>query len=233
MYELAARAREGLFSTRMWESLDGHDPYGELNLTNRRIRRWHPLNQGLYVDCHGVLQGVLVSTKADRVSMNSSVETRPPFLDEDLVAFCAKLHPGYKLWGLREKWILRRVAERMLPKRIAWRLKWPFMATFSMTFLGPERPGWVDQLISAESLRATGYFDPAAVERHRQRQVRGRWWPLASKTFDLGLTTVVATQLWHHTFCGGGLADLPAWSPPPAADHRPAERLQTFPTGAR
>jgi asparagine synthase (glutamine-hydrolysing) len=30
---------------------------------------------------------------------------------------------------------------------------------------------------------------------------------------DLSLTCVVATQLWHHTFLGGGLCDLPTWSP--------------------
>jgi asparagine synthase (glutamine-hydrolysing) len=31
----------------------------------------------------------------------------------------------------------------------------------------------------------------------------------------VGLAAVVATQLWHHTFCGGGLADLPVWSDSP------------------
>ncbi len=30
----------------------------------------------------------------------------------------------------------------------------------------------------------------------------------------MGLTSVVATQLWHHIYCGGGLCDLPTWSPP-------------------
>jgi hypothetical protein len=28
------------------------------------------------------------------------------------------------------------------------------------------------------------------------------------------LTSVVATQLWHHTFFGGGLCELSPWSPP-------------------
>ncbi|MBV8142404.1 MAG: hypothetical protein JOZ60_10195 [Verrucomicrobia bacterium] len=27
---------------------------------------------------------------------------------------------------------------------------------------------------------------------------------------EMGLTAVVATQLWHHLFVGGGLAELPA-----------------------
>ena len=36
---------------------------------------------------------------------------------------------------------------------------------------------------------------------------------------EMGLMAVVATQLWHHLFMGGGLADLPEWSaiPTPAA----------------
>jgi asparagine synthase (glutamine-hydrolysing) len=34
---------------------------------------------------------------------------------------------------------------------------------------------------------------------------------------DMGLTGVISTQLWHHTFLGGGLADLPAWQPPAIA----------------
>jgi asparagine synthase (glutamine-hydrolysing) len=29
---------------------------------------------------------------------------------------------------------------------------------------------------------------------------------------EMGLTAVVATQLWHHQFMGGGLADMPEWS---------------------
>jgi asparagine synthase (glutamine-hydrolysing) len=31
---------------------------------------------------------------------------------------------------------------------------------------------------------------------------------------EMGLVGVVATQLWHHTYIGGSLADLPAWKPP-------------------
>ncbi|KAJ3061458.1 hypothetical protein HK102_009110, partial [Quaeritorhiza haematococci] len=30
---------------------------------------------------------------------------------------------------------------------------------------------------------------------------------------DLSLTCVAATQLWHHTYLGGGLCDLPTWTP--------------------
>ena len=40
---------------------------------------------------------------------------------------------------------------------------------------------------------------------------------------DLSLTCVVATQLWHHIYLGGGLCDLPTWEPTPIREaERPA-----------
>jgi asparagine synthase (glutamine-hydrolysing) len=89
-----------------------------------------------------------------------------------------------------------------------------FRATMSRTFLGPGRPAWVDQLLSPESLRRTGYFDPDAVQAVRAWQSREpRWTTVRNFTFDMGMMAVIATQLWHHTWCGGELAELATWAP--------------------
>ena len=114
-----------------------------------------------------MLAGLLMISKGDRIAMNASVETRYPFLDDDVIAFCAGIAPEYKLRGLTEKWILRQVAARILPEQIANRPKTMFRASLAQTFLGPQRPAWVDQLLSPESLRATGYFDAASVLKQR------------------------------------------------------------------
>jgi asparagine synthase (glutamine-hydrolysing) len=161
-----------------------------------------------------MLAGLLMISKGDRIAMHSSVEARYPFLDEDVIAFCADLAPEYKLHGMTEKWILRQVAAKTLPTRIANRPKTMFRASLSKTFLGADRPPWVDQLLDTESLRATGYFDPAAVERERRAQLSIPRITARRFVFDVGLTCVVATQLWHHLYCGGGLCDLPTWTPP-------------------
>jgi asparagine synthase (glutamine-hydrolysing) len=212
--EVVARCREALFTDQMWEQLDGVSPFDELCIPEDRMRRWHPLNQAIYVDYRTFLPGLLLSAKGDRAAMSSSVETRPPFLDEDVVDFCASLPPQFKMRRLTEKWLLRKVAERVLPAHVAWRRKLGFHTEFSDTFFAPDRPAWVDQLLSEASLRATGYFDPVAVQRQRSRLTRSTRRVLPRFSFDLGLTAVVATQLWHHTFCGGQLADLPSWVPP-------------------
>lgn len=219
VYDILARSREALFAPALWNDLAGYSAYDDLPLESERIRRWSPLNQSLFVSYKTMLPGLLLKAKGDRAAMNASIETRPPFLDEDVVKFCASLAPEYKLRGFREKWLLRKVAERRLPKPIAWRRKHGFRGAMASVFLGPDRPTWVDELLSPESLRTVGFFDPANVAAHREeltgvRRTPGLWLGrrLRTASFDMGMTCVVAVQLWHHLFCGGGLCSLPTWS---------------------
>lgn len=213
-WEAAGKGREGVYSPSMWESLAGHDPLSGLDLPSERMTRWHPLNRAAYIDYKVFLAGLLLAAKGDRSSMSSSVETRPPFLDEDVVAFCARVHPRWRLRGLRGKWLLRKVAARHLPRAVAWRRKFGFRTQLSATFLGPTRPPWVDELLSEESLTRGGLFDPAGVAQTRSRLAAHPLSVLERAALDVALTGVIASQLWLHTFVGGGLADLPSWTRP-------------------
>jgi asparagine synthase (glutamine-hydrolysing) len=214
LYEMISQSKPVLYSEAMWQRLGDHSPYSDLDITDERMGRWHPLNQSLYVGYKVMLAGLLMISKGDRIAMNASVETRYPYLDDDVIAFCADIAPEYKLHGMTEKWILRQVAGRILPRQIANRPKTMFRASLAQTFLGPQRPPWVDQLLSPESLRATGYFDVVSVLRQRSLQtILPRLTP-ARFIFDVALTCVASTQLWHHIYCGGGLCDLPTWEPP-------------------
>jgi asparagine synthase (glutamine-hydrolysing) len=180
-----------------------------LQLNLDRARRWHPLNRSLYVGARVHLAGLLLNAKGDRVAMHSSVETRYPFLDEDVFAFLAKLHPRWKLRGLRDKYLLRLLAERWLPKSIARRPKVMFRAPFD-SFHGDRAPAYVDQLLSEESLRKTGYFNPAAVT-HWRTAYRSMWARSPYRlSVEMGLVGVLATQLWHQTFIDSSLADVPS-----------------------
>jgi asparagine synthase (glutamine-hydrolysing) len=218
MYEMIAQTKPILYSDRMQLSLTGHDPYADLDVPNDRMSRWAPLNQSLYVGYKVMLAGLLMISKGDRIAMNSSVEARYPFLDDDVVDFARTLAPEYKLRGFTEKWLLRQVAARILPPKIANRPKTMFRTSMAGTFIGPQRPAWVDQLLSPESLAKTGYFDPVAVSRQRAIQARMPRITVPRGVFDVGLTCVATTQLWHHVFLGGGLCDLPTWSPPVTAE---------------
>jgi asparagine synthase (glutamine-hydrolysing) len=219
VYDLMAQGRSFVYSADLWRRLAGHCAYDDLDITNDRFTRWAPLNQSLYVGYKVMLAGLLLQAKGDRVAMNSSVEARYPLLDEDVIAFCASIAPEYKLRGRVDKWLLRQVAARTLPARIANRPKTMFRASRSAAFFAPDRPPWVDQLLSPESLRAAGWFDPEGVARERAAQVRFPAITPKRIIMDLSLTCVLATQLWHHTFLGGGLCELPAWEPTRIREH--------------
>ena len=154
------------------------------------------------------LAGLLLSQKGDRVAMANSVETRYPFLDEDVIAFASRIHPRWKLRrSYREKYLLRQAAARVLPEAVAQRRKAMFRAPMAETFL-VDPPAFVRDLISPEALARTGYFDVGSVRRDCEMLAKGDG-KLATFA-SLGLGGVVATQLWHHLYLGGGLCDLPA-----------------------
>jgi asparagine synthase (glutamine-hydrolysing) len=220
LYGLMSMSKMRLYGEAMKQVMLDHDPYADLHLNGERLRRWHPLNRALYLGARIHLPGLLLNAKGDRVAMHSSVETRYPFLDEEVFTFLAGLHPRWKLRGFREKHLLRLLAERWLPKEVAQRRKAMFRAPFD-SFHIAQPPAFVEQLFSEESLRKTGYFDPAAVSHWRTafRQMRKR--SAQRLSVEMGLAGVLSTQLWHHLFIDSSLADLPGANLP-----RPVELEQ-------
>ena len=217
-YGLLAISKLRFYSESMRETTAQTNPWTELNFPLERARKWDPLHRGVWIAARVLLAGHLLQAKGDRVAMHNSVEVRYPFLDEDVFDFLAKLHPRWRLRGFRDKHLLRLLAERWVPKSVARRHKVIFRAPLDSFQMDPE-PAFVADLLSDESLRKTGYFDPVEVRRWRKDFRKMRAGSLPRLSVEMGLMAVTATQLWHHLFMGGGLADLPEWSvvPTPAA----------------
>ncbi|HEX3314220.1 MAG TPA: asparagine synthase (glutamine-hydrolyzing) [Gemmataceae bacterium] len=206
-YGLFSLSKARFFSEAMWAKIGDHVPFEDLRLNLDRAKRWNSLNRSLYVGARVMLPGLLLSQKGDRVAMNASVETRYPFLDEEVFDFLAPLAPGWKIRGLTEKLILRYLAQRWIPKSAAWRRKAMFRAPLDGFHLAT-MPTFVDELLSPESLRKSGYFDVPSVTHWRTayRNLRG----VQRTMVEMGLVGVVATQLWHQTYIDGSLAALPS-----------------------
>src|SRR4029077_20417448 len=131
LYELISQAKPALYSGEMWKRLGDHSPYADLDIHNANMTHCHPLNHPHCVGYKVMLAGLVMISKGDRIAMNASVETRYPFLDDDVITFCSGIAPEYKLKGMTEKWILRQVAARILPKKIANRPKTMFRASLA------------------------------------------------------------------------------------------------------
>ncbi len=217
IYHLVGQSRDRYFSADMKDRLGDHVAYEDVPIDAERVRRWDPLNQSLYYGYKVHLPGLLLNHKGDRVAMANSVETRYPFLDEDVISYVSQLAPRWKLRGLmRDKFLLRHAAARVLPKESAWRKKGMFRAPLAESFfINP--PQYVRDLMSPEALAKTGYFDTATVLRDYEAIGRGEGKDI-NVFLKMGLTGVLSTQLWHHLYMGGGLCELPETSPRPQVE---------------
>jgi asparagine synthase (glutamine-hydrolysing) len=153
---------------------------------------WHPFAQMQYLDIKNRLgDGVVQSL--DRMSMAYSVEARVPFLDHELVEFCARIPPRVKMKWLHEKHVLRRAMEGALPPEIVNRKKWAFRLP-TEEWLRNDLPPFAAELLCERALKETGYFNPvkvtAMLQRHRQRQ----------GDFGHALAGVLSVQIWHDLF---------------------------------
>jgi asparagine synthase (glutamine-hydrolysing) len=155
--------KEALYSPALAARLDSFDCTYFPPVDGERLRGRHPLHQRSYLDLKLRLADHLLSDHGDRMALANSVEARYPFLDIDLVEAAARIRPDLKLRGLEEKYLLKRVADSLLPPEIVRREKFGFHAPGSPLLLR-QRIAWVEDLLSYDRIRRQGYFNPDTVE---------------------------------------------------------------------
>jgi asparagine synthase (glutamine-hydrolysing) len=157
---------------------------------------WHPFCQLQYCELTIRLPNYIVH-HLDSMSMAHSLETRVPFLDHELVEYCAAIPPSLKMRRLKEKDILRRSLRGVLPGEILKRKK-RGLTSPSKEWLKEKLPPFAEEMLSESSLRKKGYFRPAAVQEMRKRHSEGKE-PQGPR-----LMAVLVVQLWDEIFrCGG------------------------------
>jgi asparagine synthase (glutamine-hydrolysing) len=96
--------------------------------------------------------------KVDRATMLSSVEARAPFLDRDVTRFALSLPTDLRLRRFETKWVLKKAAERWLPKDVIYRRKRGLSVPIASWINGGLRHE-VDRLLSPARLRAQNLLD--------------------------------------------------------------------------
>lgn len=112
--------------------------------------------------------------KVDRMSMAHGVEVRPPFLDQRIVDFAARLPDSMKIKGGTSKYILRRLMKKKLPECVLSRPKIGLDIPIHDWFRGPLRTFLLD-ILSEETVKRTNLFHWPAVkdliDAHLNRKV--------------------------------------------------------------
>jgi asparagine synthase (glutamine-hydrolysing) len=150
--------------------------------------------------------------KTDRASMAHSLEVRVPILDPVVVDFALALPGGMKIRTLSrtKKYLLRKAAEPLLPREILEGEKRGLSIPLAAWLRGELQP-LVRDVLSPDSLRRHGYFDPAVAGRIVDDHIAGRsdesrkLWALL--TFSLWLDryailALVTLCLWLDRYAG-------------------------------
>lgn len=147
------------------------DPYASIRGEFLREHIADPMERVLDGDLRTYLcDDILV--KVDRMTMANSLEARAPLLDHELLGFCARLPLRLKQRDGRGKYLLRRVAEQLLPADVLNKPKQGFAIPIAQWLRGPLRERMQDTLAS-DSFASRGVFDVAQLQRRMQLHLRG------------------------------------------------------------
>jgi asparagine synthase (glutamine-hydrolysing) len=186
------------FSKAIQEKLKSFDPY--LNLFSSfdgKLDKLDPLAKAQFIEISVFLSGYLLSSQGDRMGMANSVEGRYPFLDYRIIEFCASLPPDYKLKGLNEKVLLKKMMIGRLPEEILNRPKQAYRAPILSSFLGVDAPDYIKEVLSAESLLNAGIFSVDSISKLLVKMNSGKSY---SEIDNMALTAVISTQLLYNQF---------------------------------
>ncbi|HPG28309.1 MAG TPA: asparagine synthase C-terminal domain-containing protein, partial [Myxococcota bacterium] len=146
----------------------------------------------LYADCHAWLVDNLLE-RGDRMAMAASVESRPPFLDHELVELAFRLPSNVKLRDGTTKWVVKEVARRRLPASIVDRRKVGFRVPLDAWFRGELREMANDLLLGAGSF-VGGRMDRRFVASMLADHARGR------RDEEIRIWTLLCLEVWHEVF---------------------------------
>jgi asparagine synthase (glutamine-hydrolysing) len=181
--------------TRIFDHMDGANRSGKLD----------PMAWWQEIEIKTLLPRYLLSSQGDRMLMANSVEGRFPFLDHRVIEFCLNVPPNLRMKGLTEKYLLRKSMADALPADIVKMVKQPYRAPDAGCFFGKKEHSLVEEELSEETLRKSGYFDSRKVamllEKCRKGSVIGFKDNMA---FIAILSTQILDRLFLREFDGTG-----------------------------
>lgn len=185
-------AKKKLYTGELGEATRGLDAYAAHRAYFARARNAAPLNQLLYVDMKTFLPCLNLMT-TDKTSMAANLEVRVPFLNREMLQLAARMPTSLKLKGLKRKYILKKAAEKLLPREVVWRKKAGFGAPIRSWLRGPLQP-MIDDLLSEETVKRRGLFRPEEVKTIIETNLSGR------EDYNLQVFQLLNLELWHRQF---------------------------------
>ena len=183
----------GLLSPEFREQANGADPLNIMRGYLDRAPARDPLSRVLYLDTKTYLPGDIL-TKVDRMSMLTSLEARVPLLDHEFVEWVTALPPKWKMRGTEQKYIFRKLAERVgVPTEVLHRPKQGFALPL-VHWLKNELKDLLLNVLYEPRTTQRGYFNQAAVRKLVDEHLQGR------RIHSGRIWRLLMFELWHRNY---------------------------------
>lgn len=134
------------------------------------VKDRHRINQSLYLETKTRLPNWIL-WRSDRMSMAHGVEARVPFLDHPLVELSAAIPPDFKLNGMNEKYILKKIAQPHLPENPWGYKKRAFYTPIREWFFREDIRHQLEPYLSVPALNESGLFNANQVDQYLQQLI--------------------------------------------------------------
>ncbi|WP_286834249.1 MULTISPECIES: asparagine synthase (glutamine-hydrolyzing) [unclassified Proteiniphilum] len=153
------------FSSDIKAETNDYHPVDELSdKLKSKLKGVDLLSRAQWLEATIFTSGYLLSSQGERMAMAHSVDGRYPFMDHRVIEFCMKLRPSYKLKGLQEKYLLKKMMRNRVPEKIIARQKQPYRAPVASSFRSEYLPDYLQELLSKEKIQSIGIFDYGRVK---------------------------------------------------------------------
>jgi asparagine synthase (glutamine-hydrolysing) len=210
-------AKNKLFNQEIYRQIKGYSTFevfcsvfGQSKLVPETNEDY--INKSMYFEIKTFLHGLFVVE--DKISMAHSLETRVPFLDNDLVDFALKIPVSFKLSNLDRivamdedetgkyqttsdgKRILRQAMREFIPPEILGREKQGFSAPDASWFRG-ESIDYVKKLLLDSKARIYDYLNPGYVQKRLEEHMSGKF------NHRLFIWSLLSFEWWLRDFSKG------------------------------
>ncbi len=131
--------------------------------------------------------------KVDIASMANSLEARSPFLDHKLMEFAASLPENLKMNRFRPKYLLKKVAARLVPPEVVYRRKMGFGVPVGKWFRS-EMKDFVRGVLLSETSLNRGIVKREAIEKYVAEHTGGE------QDHAFQIWSLLMLELWFQRF---------------------------------
>jgi asparagine synthase (glutamine-hydrolysing) len=144
----------------------------------------------MYADCLMELPDDIL-VKVDRATMAVGLESRAPYLDQNLVELAWQLPLKYKIHQGKSKWILRQILYQYVPPKLIERPKQGFALPLDEWLRQPPLRDWAEGLLNPRRLQQQGYWEPQIIHQKWHEHLQGHF------NWQAQLWPVLMFQAWQ------------------------------------